>query len=186
MKQDMPGQTAKRLCCLAWVAVCLAIVLGGCSPKEVPLSQAARTCKQNLLAEMHLLIASLAGAVAHQDWGAVQTILQTSFEKMQKNGRFAPDRIGVLDRDGVAQGVFPPRNTRSLDFRNYQPARTVYQQKKIAQTILYLEGNKIFVLIAPLLQDKEVMGAAVMIFSDESLQKWRVTEKEFLSINFNQ
>jgi hypothetical protein len=185
MKRNVLCQTTRWTRSWVYLVICLAMILGGCSKKEVPLSKAAETCKKSLLAEMNMLTASLTGPASQQDWGTVKTILQTSFGKMQKEGMFAPDRIGVLDRDGITQGVFPLRGIGKMDFRNYQPAQIVYEQKKITQTMLYLEGNKIFVLIAPLLQKDQVSGAAVMIFPEESLKKWHVPEKEFLSINFN-
>jgi hypothetical protein len=186
MKRDCFGQTARRTRSWVYLVICLAIILAGCSKKEAPLSKAGETCKKTLLAEMNMLTTSLNGPVAQQDWGAVNTILQTSFEKLQKEkGMFAPDRIGVLDQNGITQGVFPIRRIGKMDFRNYQPAKVVYEEKRITPSILYLEGNKIFVLIGPLLQKDQVTGAVVMVFSEESLQKWHVPEKEFLSIDFN-
>jgi hypothetical protein len=187
MKQNVLGQTARRARSWVYLVICLTVILGGCSKKEVPLSKAGETCKKTLLAEMNMLTTALTGPVAQQDWGAVNTILQTSFEKLQKEkGMFAPDRLGVLDRDGITQGVFPTRRIGKMDFGNYQPARVVYEQKRMTQTMLYLEGNKIYVLIGPLLQKDQLTGAVVMIFSEESLQKWHVPEKEFLGIDFNQ
>jgi hypothetical protein len=186
MKHKVLCQTAGRAYPWVCLVVCLAMILGGCGKKEVPLSKAAQTCRKSLLAEMKMLTTALTGPVAKQDWGSVQTILQTSLEKLQKAGMYAPDRIGVMDRDGITQGMFPPRKIASMDFSNYQPARTVYEQKRITQAMLYLEGNKIFILIAPLLQKDQLTGAVAMIFPDESLQKWQVSEKEFLGIDFNQ
>jgi hypothetical protein len=186
MRCNVLGQTGRPARSWVYLVICLALILAGCSKKEIPLSKGGEACKKALLGEMHMLTAALAGPVAGQDWGAVQTILQTYLEKLQKEGRFVPDRIGVLDSNGITQGVFPPRRIGRMDFSNYQPARMVYEQKRITQTVLYLEGKKIFVLLAPLLQKDQVTGAAVMVFPEESLQKWQVPEKEFLSIDFNQ
>ncbi len=186
MKCEAFCQTARRSCPWICLVICLAVLLGGCGKKEIPLSKVAQTCRKTLLAEINMLTAALTGPVAQQDWGTVGTILQTSFEKLQKEGMFAPDRIGVLDRDGITQGMFPPRKIGAMDFSNYQPARIVYEQKKRTQSMLYLEGSKIFVLISPLLQKDQVTGAAVMVFPEKELQKWHVSEKEFLGLDFNE
>jgi hypothetical protein len=186
MRSNLSGQFAKRACPWVGLVICVALILGGCQKKEVPLSKAAEACKQALLGEMNMLKAALAGPAAKQDWGAVEPILQSSFEKLKQEGKFIPFRIGVLDQNTITKGMFPPRKGEALDFSNYQPGRTVYEQKRISQAMLYLEGKKIFVLIAPLLQQNRVTGAVVMAFPEEELQKGNVPEKEFLSIDFNQ
>jgi hypothetical protein len=179
------GQTARRAYPGVCLVICLAMILGGCQSKEIPLSKAADSCRKALLGEMNMLKAALAGPVSKQDWGAVEPILQSSFEKLKQEGKFIPFRIGVLDQNAISRGMFPPRKGEALDFSNYQPGRTVYEQKRITQAMLYLEGKKIFVLIAPLLQTDQVSGAVAMVFPEEEIQKWHVPEKEFLSIDFN-
>ena len=185
MKHHVLCQTGRWACTWVGLVICLAVILGGCGKKEVPLTKAGQKCKKALLAEMNELTTALTGSVAQEDWVTTEKILQTSFEKLQNEGIFAPERIAVLDRNGITQGGFPPRTIRAMDFSSYQQARIVYEQKKITPTMLYLEGNKIFVLIGPLLQKNQVIGAALMIFPDESLKKWQVSEQEFLSIDFN-
>jgi hypothetical protein len=104
---------------------------------------------------------------------------------MQRSGRAAGMYLAVLDRNGIMQDRFPPKKVEHLDFRNYGPAQMVFQEKKKAQAMLYLGGSKIFVLMAPLLKDDQVVGAVAMGFPEEELQRWNVPEKEFLSIDLN-
>jgi hypothetical protein len=179
-------RTARRMGPWACLAICLAVILGGCQAKEPPLNKQAQVVRTGLLGEMNKLTTALTGPVAKQDWGAVETILQASSEKMEKEGKFIPMRIAVLDLDGITQGMFPPRKGEPLDFRNYQPAKIVFEQKRKTQARLYLEGKKIFILMAPILQQDKVTGAVVMAFPEAELQKWHVPEKEFLGIDFNQ
>jgi hypothetical protein len=186
MRQARLCRTARRIGPWAYLVICLAVISGGCQSKEIPLSKAAQTCKKALLGEMSMLTTALAEPVAKQDWEALIPILQMSYEKMEKEGKFVPFRIGVLDRDGIVQGMFPPRKGGRLDFSNYDPAKVVYEQKRKTQAMLYLEGKKIFTFMAPLLQQDRVTGAVAMVFPEEELQKWHVPEKEFLSIDFNQ
>ena len=186
MRHGALYKIVKRACPWVYLVICLVVIVGGCQKKEIPLSKAAQTCKETLLAEMNGLTTALAGPVAKQDWGALEPILQTSFEKLEKDGKFVPARLGVLDRDGITQGMFPLRKGGPLDFRNYEPVKVVYEQKRKTQAMLHLEGKKIFIFMAPLLQQDQVTGAVVMGFPEEELQKRRVPEKEFLSIDFNQ
>lgn len=186
MRQARLCRTVRHLGLWAYLVICLAVILGGCQSQEAPLNKNVLACKQELLGEMHKLTAALTEPAAKQDWGAVETILQTSYEKMEKDGKFVPFRIAVLDVDGITQGMFPPKKGEPLDFRNYEPAKIVFDQKRKTQARLYLEGKKIFIFMAPLLQKDQVTGAVVMGFSEAELQKRQVPEKEFLAIDFNQ
>lgn len=185
MKHHAFRQTDRRACPWACLVICLAVMVGGCQSKEIPLSKAAQACKQGLLGEMNKLTPPLVVPVAKQDWPAVAAILEKSFENMEKEGRFIPVRLVVLDRDGITRGFFPQREGQ-LNFSNYEPTRMVFEEKKITQAVLYLAGAKIYILMAPILWQDQVTGAVVMGFPEKDLEKWKVPEKEFLSIDFNQ
>jgi ribosomal protein L37AE/L43A len=172
----------------SWVCVlvCLAVVLGGCQAKEAPLSKEAQALKKHLLGEIDRLAAVMLGPVAKQDWQAATETLQASYEAMVKEDKLVPRRIGVLDRHGVAQGMFPPAKELQLDFSGYSSTKTVFNEKKKAQTVLYMGEKKVFVVLGPLLQQDQVIGAVVVGFLEEELEKtWKLSEKEFLGIDFN-
>jgi hypothetical protein len=185
MKHDVLYQTARGARSWVYLVICLAVVLGGCQKKEIPLSKEAQACKNEMLGEMHMLTSALTGPVSQQDWQAAESILRTSFDKLNKEGKLIPLRIGILDRDAITKVMVPPRKDESLDFRNYAPARVVYEQQKITQAMLYLEGNKIFILVGPLLQQSRVIGAVVLVFPEKEIQKCKLSDQEFLSIDFN-
>jgi hypothetical protein len=170
----------------AYLLMGLAMVLGGCQAKEVPLSTEAQVLKKDLLGELGKLTAAVLTPAARQDWQAVNSIVQTFYEEMVKAGKGLPFRIGVLDREGVARGGFPPVKEQGLDFSGYATTRTVFTEKKKAQTVLHLGDKKLFVVMSPLLDKDQVKGAAALVFTEEELQKtWKVPEKEFLRIDFN-
>jgi hypothetical protein len=185
MKHDVLCQTFRGARSWVYLVICLAVFLGGCQEKEIPLSKAAQTCKAEMLGEMNMLTTALTGPVAQQDWQAAESILRSSFDKLKKAGKLSPFRVGVFDRHAITQVMVPPRQGEALDFRNYAPARVVYEQKKMAQAVLYLEGHQIFVLVAPLLQQSQVTGAVVLVFPEEEIQKCHLSDQEFLSIDFN-
>ena len=149
MKHHVLCQTGRWACTWVGLVICLAVILGGCGKKEVPLTKAAQKCKKALLAEMGELTTALTGSVAQEDWVTTEKILQTSFEKLQKEGMFAPERIAVLDRNGITQGGFPPRKIRAMDFSSYQQARIVYEQKRIIPTCCISKGTKYLFLSRP-------------------------------------
>jgi hypothetical protein len=166
--------------------ICLAVVLGGCQAKEAPLSKEAQTLKQEVLGELEQLGALLLKPAAQEDWPAAKDLLQAAYEEMVKSGKAAPFRIGVLDRHGVVQGMFPPAKEKQLDFSGYTLAKTVYTERKTAKAVLYVGEIKIFIVVAPLHQQDRILGAVALGFTEEELEKtWKVSEKEFLAIDFN-
>jgi hypothetical protein len=182
-------QTAKRACPWAYLIICiicLAVVLGGCQSKGPSLSREAQVVKKELLAEMNKLTTALTEPVAKQDWEAVGTILQTSSAEMKKSGQVVPAILVVLDQNGITQGRFPPRKVGQMDFMNYEPTQIVFNEKRKTQAMVYLGGSKVFVFLAPVLKNDQVIGAVAMGFPEEELQRWKVSENEFLGIDFNQ
>jgi hypothetical protein len=186
MKSDALYRRVRRAVPLACLLLGLAVMLMGCQSQGPSLGKAAETLKVELQAEMNKLIAALTEPAAQENWQAVQPILQAAYEEMQKKGKVVPAALLVMDKNGIAQDRFPPKNVGKMDFMSYEPAQTVYQNKKKAQAMFYLGGAKIFVLIAPILQGDQVAGAVAMGFPDEALKSWKVSEQDFLNINFNQ
>ena len=155
--------------------------------KEAPLSKNAEALKQQLLREMNTLTAALVGPVAKQDWPAVEPILPAKVEEMKKRGDVVPADIVILDKNAITQARFPAgEHKQGLDFMNYQPAQVVFTEKKKTQARLFVGDKKIFVCIAPILQQDQVIGAVAMGFPEGDLKIWKVSEQEFLNIDFNQ
>lgn len=166
--------------------ICLAVILGGCGDHKPPISKQAQTLKKELLGEMQALSAALAEPVANQDWETVSKILQTSHAALDKKGKPAPNRIAVLDRHGILQVRHPQKREEHFDFYQFEPVKIVYLKKKRAQARLYAGKDKIFIVIAPLLEKTQVAGAVVLALSAEDLKNtWKVSEQEFLNIDFN-
>jgi hypothetical protein len=185
MKHGALGPPAARSWVWLTLVVGLALLAGGCQSKEPPPSQAAQAFKIAVLGELNKLTAALAAPLAHQDWEAVPPILQASYEKMTQSGRVLPTSLVVLDRNGITQGRFPSRQTERLDFMAYDMAKAVFAEKKKVHARLYLGGSKIFVVVAPVLQQDQVTGAVAMGFSEEALRKDKISEKDFFGLNFN-
>jgi hypothetical protein len=167
--------------------LCLAVILGGCGTKEPALSPQAQALKKDLVGMLDNLTAQLLEPVSQQDWSAVGHILPTAYGNMQKQATLAPERIVVLDRDGITQARFPSEGEGTFDFSNYTPARIVFREKRTVQATLYFQGKKIFVVLAPLLQKKNLVGAVTLAFPADALERqWNISENQFLSMDLKQ
>ena len=186
MRPGFPGQFARSVRPWACLVIMFALVAGGCS-KAAPLSKNAAALKQQLLREMNTLTVALVEPVAKQDWQAVESILPAKVAEMKKRGDVTPANIVVLDGNAVTQARFPSNEARQgLNFMNYQPAQKVFKEKRKTQVQLYRGDKKIYAFIAPILQQDQVIGAVAMGFPEEDLKIWKVSEQEFLNIDFNQ
>ncbi len=186
MRPGFSGQFARSVCPWACLVIMFALMAGGCS-KTAPLSQNAAALKKELLSEMSILTAALVAPVAKQDWQAVGPILQAKVAELKNRGDVAPASIVVVDQNAISQARFPAGEHRQgLDFMNYQPAQVVFTEKKKTQAQLFVGDKKIYVCIAPILQQDQVIGAVAMGFPEEDLKIWKVSEQEFLNIDFNQ
>ncbi|MEJ2071181.1 MAG: hypothetical protein P8X65_13115 [Syntrophobacterales bacterium] len=117
----------------------------------------------------------------------MESILQTAYKNMQEEGKSAPEIIVILDRSAITQARFPAPDKKRFDFSNYAPAKKVFNEKRTVQSVLYFKGTKIFVVIAPLLQNNNLVGGVALAFPADAVEKqWRVSEKEFTSMDLNQ
>ena len=181
------GKTIRKLSLSGFFLSCLAVLLVGCQASKPSLSPEAQTLKTELRGETDKLVTQLIEPVSKQDWAAVEPILQTTYSNMEDKGKLVPKVIVVLDSNGITQGRFPPADIGHYDFSNYTPAQIVFKEKRKVQATLYFKGIKVFMVLAPLLQNDNVIGAVALIFPADAVEKqWHVSEKEFLSIDLNQ
>jgi len=186
MLLDCLRQTVRKANVWLLVLICLAVVSGGCREKEPALNKDAQRLKNELLDEISWLMPKVLEPVGKEDWEAIPPVLQSFFEEIGKKGKIVPARLVILDRNGITQVTFPPKKEEYLHFYNYEPAKVVFTKKRKAQAILYLGLEKFFVIMAPILEEGQVIGAVALGFSEEELKNTlKISEKEFLDINFN-
>jgi hypothetical protein len=182
-----PFQAARLVRSWACLLICLALFLGGCQAKEPPLSKEAQALKKEMLKEIDKLTKALVEPVTKQDWEAIKPILQESYEEIKQAGKLVPGRIVVMDRNGITQDMYPPREGGHWDFSSYKEVREAFDNQKKVTVKIYLKGDKVYGFIAPILQEGKVIGAVVNGFpAKEMEEKWQISEKEFMSIDLNQ
>jgi hypothetical protein len=172
-----------------WV-VLLILLLGfsvGCQTKEPPLSPAAARFKQEVKECINSVAKPLLGPLSKRDTVGIHAALKKTEPENLKLCVRCPFRMGVMDRNGNSLALYPPRKNANLDFYRYEVVQQALNDRKIAQRRLYLQdGSSLYVICVPLLKNDEVIGVlAVALSASEAKNKWGLTEKEFMSMDFN-
>jgi hypothetical protein len=162
------------------------IVLIGCRASHPPISPAAANFKKEVKNCLTTLSASLVEPVSKKDLNGIQAELNAVGPQAVKLCRMCPFNIGVLNRYGETLAVHPPQD-HSRNFSSYDLITKTINSKKIQQQRFFLQdGSQLYIICAPIMRNDKVIGlTAIAISAEEAKQRWGLTEKEFLSINFN-
>ena len=170
----------------ACLLLCVSMLLGGCQREKPPLSKEAQALKKEMLQEMDKIKDKLVEPVSKQDWKALRPILQTSYEEMEQGGKLVPTRIMVLNRKGISRAIYPPIKKARWDFSSYNHIKDAYDNKMNVVFEGFMRGGKLFGFFAPILHKGKVIGGVSMGFPAKEIEeKWKVSENEFMKINFN-
>ena len=159
----------------------------GCQAKEPPLSPAAASFKHEVKECIGRLVQPLMEPVLKNDTAAINAALEKTEPEAIKLCRMCPFRIGVMDKNGDTLAVYPPIKAPHLDFYNYEVVKQALKNRKIAHQRLFLQdGSGLYVISVPLLREGQVIGIlAIALSAAESQNRWGLTEKEFLALDFN-
>jgi GAF domain-containing protein len=172
-----------------WVAaVGVAVLFGGCQASKPPLSPAAAAFKKEVRQCIQEFSAAVMEPVARNDVAAISAGLEKVEPQALKLCRMCPFRIAVLNQHGEALAVHPPNLERKrTNFSNYDLVIKTINSKKIQQQRFFLQnGTQLFIICVPLIRQDKVIGLlAIAIDSAEAQQRWGLTGKEFLALDFN-
>jgi hypothetical protein len=162
------------------------LVLFGCQASQPPLSPAAASFKKEVKKCLTTLSASLVEPVSKGDLDGIRAKLNEIEPQAVKLCRMCPFNIGVLNRYGETLAVHPPRD-RSSNFSGYSLVIKAINSKKIQQQRFFLQnGSELYIICDPILRDGQVIGlTAIAISAEEAKRRWGLTEKEFMTIDFN-
>jgi hypothetical protein len=165
----------------------LLALLGGCQAKEPPLSQAATAFKKEVQDCLDRLCQSVVGSILKGDVAALNETLTKIEPEALKLCRMCPFRIGILDKNGETLTVYPFKVESMGNFSSYEVVSQTLKNHQINQQRLYLQdGSQIYLICIPLLQDQNLVGILVLSLSaKDAHDRWGLTEKEFMDINFN-
>lgn len=162
--------------------------LWGCETKPPPLSPGAASFKHEIKTCMENLSAALMEPVAQKDIEAINAALKKVESPAVKLCSLCPFRIGVLNQFGEGLALYPSRSVNNAkNYSNYSLINKAINSKKIQHQQFFLQdGSQLYIICGPIIRDNQVIGLiAIAINSEDARKRWDLTEKEFLSINFN-
>jgi hypothetical protein len=165
----------------------LLALLGGCQPKEPPLSPAAVAFKKEIQDCLDRLCQGVMGSILQKNVEALNETLKHVEPDALKLCRMCPFRIGVLDKNGDTLTVYPFKAEAMGNFSSYAGVAQTLKNQQINQQQLYLQdGSQIYVICIPLSQNQNLVGIMVLTLSaKDAKDRWGLTAKDFLDINFN-
>ena len=163
------------------------LIFCACSAKEPPLSPAAASFKQEVKACLQRLAAPLPGPVARQDVPAINKALLAMADPAIKLCRMCPFQIGVLDQHGDILARYPEKKEGTLNFSGYGLFDQVLKSRRTSQQRFFLQdGSEIYIIAVPLFHKGQMIGLlALSLDAAEALQRWGLTDKEFMALDFN-
>ena len=163
------------------------ILLFGCH-REPPLNPGVATFKQELKSCLDSIAITLLEPVASKDAAGIQAALEKVESPAVKLCRLCPFEIAVLDPAGKILAAYPVKGDgKAKDYSSYDLVKKAISSKKIQQQALFLpEGSKLYLVCSPLIRKDVLIGlVAIAISSADAEKRWNLTEKEFLTLDFN-
>ena len=151
-------------------------------------SQSTPTFKEEVKIAIKNFSVSLMDPVSKNDIDAIQTMLNKIISDAEKEGKPIHFGIGILDRNGVAiTGRYILGTFREEDFSKYKFVRKAFKQRKIIQDRLYFQDrSELLIICAPLVQQKNVVGAIILGFNPTEVKKdYGLNTEQFLALDFN-
>jgi hypothetical protein len=169
------------------LVVILALLSWGCQAQEPPLSPAAALFKKEIKECLNRLATALIQPVAAGNPAAILAALDKVEPETIKLCRMCPFITAVLNQQGDILATHPPRPHTTRNFADYNLVIKTISSKQIQQQRFYLQnGQQLYISSAPLLQEDRVMGIiAIAISAQEAKNRWDVSEKEFMALDFN-
>jgi len=151
-------------------------------------SQSTPTFKEEVKIAIKNFSVSLMDPVSKNDIDAIQTMLNKIISDAEKEGKPIHFGIGILDKNGVAiTGRYILGTFREEDFSKYKFVRKAFKQRKIIQDRLYFQDrSELLIICAPLVQQKNVVGAIILGFNPTEVKKdYGLNTEQFLALDFN-
>lgn len=171
-----------------WVAVVgTAVLFGGCA-KKPSQSPAAAAFKKEVRQCIQEYSAAVMEPLARNDVAGISAGLEKVEPRALKLCRMCPFRVAVLNQAGEALAVHPPiLEQKRSNFSNYELVIKTINSKKIQQQRFFLQnGSQLYIICVPLIRHDKVIGLlAIAIDAAEAEQRWGLTDKEFLALDFN-
>ncbi len=161
----------------------------GCGKEEAPLKGGALELKKEVKKTLQKLAPLILDPVLKRDEKAAEAALEKFVSETLQKSRAYPTAIGILIKDGTVM-VRWSRTGFHINAENYIQYKIVSEtlkNRKTNQQRLFLQGGeRVYMICAPILREKNVEGAVGLGFSASELkEQLGLSEEEFLAIDFN-
>ena len=187
MRDYYSATGGRPFCGRLMLALLLLVVLGGCRASEPPLTPEAAAFKKEVQDCLDRLCQGVIEPIQKKDAKAISEVLKQLEPAALKLCRMCPFRIGILDKTGETLTVYPYKAEAMGNFSNYEVVVQTLKNRQINQQRLFLQdGTQIYIICVPLSRGQDLVGMMVLgLSAEDAKQRWGLSEKEFLTLNFN-
>ena len=150
--------------------------------------QSVSSFKEEAKRAIKTLSLSLVEPLSKNDINAIETIINETLLEADKKGRPICFGIGVLDRNGIAvAGGYIIGAFKGEDYSKYEFVKKAFKKKRIIQNRVYFQDcSELFMVCAPLVRQKKVVGAIILGFNPTQVKKdYGLSTDQFLALDFN-
>jgi len=150
--------------------------------------QSISSFKEEVKEAIKALRACLLDPVSEKNIGDMETGMDKIVSDAEKQGKPVCFGIGILDKNGVAvAGRYVIGIFKEEDFSRYKFVKKAFKKKKIVQDRLYFQDHsELWIICAPLVQQKKVIGAIVLGFDPTQVKKdYGLSKEQFLALDLN-
>lgn len=166
--------------------VLLTLAVLGCGSTAKPPSPEGQAFKKEISGTLRKLQQSLSEPMAKGNMAKINAILDDLSQKTAGICIDCPYKTAVLNKEGTLITTFPSNEVVGRNFSSYKMVSEPLRKQKITQSLAYLAGGaKIYFISAPVLDQGTVTGVVVLALTPQDVGKWRLEEKEFLSLDLN-
>lgn len=163
---------------------------------DKPLNQNAQTFRERTLDDFMILTSKLTPVLANDiPVTMAGEIIKNFLLDMNGVGRRILG-VGLLDTSGNyltgysiedrVKGKLRENEYKGMKFTSFEGVERIVQSRNIVQAQLYLGDTKVLVIGFPLVDKDNLICIAYFSFNSKELVKeWKMSEQEFLRINFN-
>jgi hypothetical protein len=171
------------------IAVLSAVGIGGCSRKGPAVSRETLSLKKEIKEKIEKYSIAFLEPLSKGNKAAVREALGKLSIELTKDGQPLTWGAAVLDKDAIVLGAFTSIGPQAgLDYSNTKPVADAIKNREIVQGKFYRQdGFCAYYVVKPLVHQDKLVGLFVLGLSAKELtEKKRVSEKEFMTIDFKE
>lgn len=162
-------------------------VAAGCTGDKPAAGNGAVAFRNEMQQKLTVYSIGLAEPTAKKNRVKIKAALEKIHSVSTPRGIDANISLAVLDNHGVTVATSArSKLSGTQNYGKYHIVSTVLQKRKPFQSALYLQGGrKLYIICSPLIKGEKVFGILLIGIEPETIKQAGVSEKEFMSLDFN-